>query len=386
MIGQKEVRKELLEAVYYDQTLGIAGTQWPIGTPSMPSNNLANIVTMCAARNTRKIVVRGLLTLTVAMDGYDFVGHHDYRDTLQLNNMSVNLSSFSKLYVSGTMNAGYGIFYDCALEIDSGFRGEAHRCTIVLIHFRNAANSSWLFDCKGNEEGPLLHVNAHTVNILDWVGWLGIQDVNAAGSRVYIYGKDSSPVTLANNCTNGQISLFGDIILTNSAAGTTVADYTIRNKIYKQLIQPVPFWSDPQLGVTVPAAAGTLTLPAVVVAGLPTGAVVTHAKVIMTARVIDNLNVALNKLNGATVAATSQVIQVQKGAGAWVDAICFIDDQLSIAGSTREGGPVLVCSNTLATTITGNDTYSFRWLLARADLDSLYLQGVHMLIQLDYSI
>jgi hypothetical protein len=146
------------------------------------------------------------------------------------------------------------------------------------------------------------------------------------------------------------------------------------------------FWSDPQLGVTVPAAAGTLTLPAVVVAGLPTGAVVTHAKVLLTARVIENLNVALNKLNGATVAATSQVIQVQKGAGAWVDAICFIDDQLSIAGSTREGGPVLACSNTLATTITGNDTYSFRWLLARADLDSLYLQGVHMLIQLDYSI
>ncbi len=146
------------------------------------------------------------------------------------------------------------------------------------------------------------------------------------------------------------------------------------------------FWSDPQLGVTIPAVAGTLTLPGVVVAGLPAGAVVTRAKAILLYRVIDNLNVALNKLDGATVALTSQVVQINKGGGAWSDAITFLDDQLSIAGSTREGGSPLACAIDLAATVTGNDTYNFRWLLAKADLASLYLQGVHMLIQLSYSL
>lgn len=148
----------------------------------------------------------------------------------------------------------------------------------------------------------------------------------------------------------------------------------------------VPFWSNPQLTVIIPAVAGTLTLPSVTIAGLPAGAIITHAKVSLVYRILDNLNAGANKLDGATVAATSQVIQIQKGAGGWVDCITFIDDQLSISGQTMEGGFPLMSASDLAATITGNDTYNFRWLLAKADAASLYLRDVHMVIQLGYRI
>ncbi len=154
----------------------------------------------------------------------------------------------------------------------------------------------------------------------------------------------------------------------------------------KMIFSPKSFWSNPQLGLTVTTPAGTLTLPSVVIAGIPAGATIVHAKAFLVSRIVENLNVALNKLDGATVAATSQVIQIQKGAGARVDAITFLDDQFSIAGSTREGGPVVGCATDLAATITGNDTYSFQWLLAKADLASLYFQVVHMIIELDYTV
>ena len=161
---------------------------------------------------------------------------------------------------------------------------------------------------------------------------------------------------------------------------------TQTDKTPKLISKPVAFWSDPQLALTVTTPAGTLTMPSVVVAGLPAGAIVTHAKAIVMSRVIMNDSVATNYLDGATVAVTSQVIQIKKGGGAWVDAITFLNTQLSIAGTTREGGPVLACSIDLSGTITGNDTYSFQWLLAKALAADLYLQGVHVLIQLDYTV
>ena len=149
---------------------------------------------------------------------------------------------------------------------------------------------------------------------------------------------------------------------------------------------PVPDWSESQLTVTIPAAAGTLTLPSVVMAALPVGATITRARAILTSRIIYNTNAAANKLNGATVAATSQVIQIKKDAGAWVDAINFIDDQFSQAGLVSEGGVFIPGSMNLAATVTGNGTYTFQWLLARADLDAIVMQGVKMAIQVSYTL
>jgi hypothetical protein len=144
-------------------------------------------------------------------------------------------------------------------------------------------------------------------------------------------------------------------------------------------------WSPSQLTATIPAAAGTLTLPSVVLAGLPAGATIVKAKAYLTSRLISNTNVAGNSLNGATVAATSQVVQIQKGAGAWNDAIVFIDAEFSQAGLVGEGG-IFKPSVDLSAVITGNDTYNFQWLLARAQLDAIVLQGVKIAIQVSYTL
>jgi hypothetical protein len=182
-----------------------------------------------------------------------------------------------------------------------------------------------------------------------------------------------------------QVDSEGRLVLSPTGGGSSII-ITQTAKIPSMIFTMPPFWSDSQLGVTIPAAAGTLVLPDVVVSGVPVGATIVKAKPIGIYRIVDNLNVALNKLNGATVAATSQVIQIAKGAGPWVDAINFIDDQFSIPGSSREGSRPIACSLDLSAVVTGNDTYHFRWLLARADLDSLYFQGFNMLIQLAFSL
>lgn len=143
----------------------------------------------------------------------------------------------------------------------------------------------------------------------------------------------------------------------------------------------VDFWSVPQEEVAVTAVAGDLALPDVTVAGLPTGSTVVRAVAMFKARVIENTNGAVNKLNGA------QEIQVRDDTpGAWADAINFVDDQFGIAASTREGGDVLVGALDLSATVDGNDTYNFQWDEAVADQANLQFNDVQVGLRIWYRV
>ena len=162
----------------------------------------------------------------------------------------------------------------------------------------------------------------------------------------------------------------------------------IEAKLDKTLFS-MDFWSDPveevQLGDA--AAGATVALPTVTIADLPATATIVRAIAMFKFRMIENTNAAANKLNGATVAATSQVIQVDdSGATGYVDAINFVDDQFGVAAETREGGDVLIGSIDIATRVDGNDTYSVRWLLGRADLDYLNFNDCAVGLRIWYSV
>ncbi len=151
----------------------------------------------------------------------------------------------------------------------------------------------------------------------------------------------------------------------------------------------IDFWSLPQEEVVVAAAAGTLALPDVVVANLPVGHTIRRVQAMFKFRMVENTNVAANKLDGATNPGVSQVIQVRSDApGTWRDAINFVDDQFGIAASTREGGDVLIGSHNIAVEVTahGDDTYNFQWLLAKADLDSLNFNDAQVGMRVWYTV
>lgn len=144
-----------------------------------------------------------------------------------------------------------------------------------------------------------------------------------------------------------------------------------------KMLYNVDYWSETQEEVQIPAAAGTLTLPSVTVTDLPAGVTVARVVAMLKFRAIENINAAANKLDGATVAATSQVIQVRIDTpGTWRDAIKFVDDQLGLAGQMREGGDVWIGSEDIAVEVTANDIYEFRYLLAKADLLGINLNDV----------
>jgi hypothetical protein len=147
------------------------------------------------------------------------------------------------------------------------------------------------------------------------------------------------------------------------------------------------FWSDPLEEVRLNAAGITVSLPTVTVEGLPGGAAILRAIAMFKFRMVENTNAAANKLNGGTVADTSQVIQVRDDTpGAWGDAINFVDDQFGLASEVREGGDVCIGSIDISGIANGNDIYEFRWLLGKSDLDFISFNDVQVGVRVWYSV
>jgi hypothetical protein len=146
------------------------------------------------------------------------------------------------------------------------------------------------------------------------------------------------------------------------------------------------FWSAPVEEVSVDGDAGTLAAIATTVVAEVPG---TFVRVIgmFKFRAVENTYAGVNKLDGATVAATSQVIQIDDAATTgYVDCITFVDDMFTLAASTREGGDVIIGSTDVAARVDGNDTYTWRWLLSKADQDDINFNDAQFGLRVWYSI
>jgi len=146
-----------------------------------------------------------------------------------------------------------------------------------------------------------------------------------------------------------------------------------------RMLFSMDFWSVPQVSVILPIAAADRTLPSVVV-DLPAGVTVVKATAMFKFRMLGNAGAA-NKLTGA------QEIQVNDSVPTgWVDAINFVADQFGIAAATREGGDVCIGAINIANRVIGDDTYSFQWDEAVADVALLTFYDVQMGIRIFYSV
>jgi flagellin-like hook-associated protein FlgL len=154
----------------------------------------------------------------------------------------------------------------------------------------------------------------------------------------------------------------------------------------KQLLS-MDFWSAPQEVSQIGGVSATVSLPAVTAEGLPTGATVLRAIAMLKFRIVENTNAAANKLDGGTVAGTSQVIQVRNDTpGDWADAVPFADGQFGLEGEIREGGDVCIGSVNIDSIVVGNDGYEFQWLLGKAVSNYLRFNDVQVGIRVWYSV
>ena len=177
--------------------------------------------------------------------------------------------------------------------------------------------------------------------------------------------------------------------LLNTIAGYIDAEITAMATSQGRMLFTLDFKSAGKVQVQITAAGVTITLPTITVAGLPAGATVQRVEVWFKFRMIENTYAGVNKLNGATVANTSQVIQIQDdGGGSWIDAILFVDDFFTLADTVREGGDVIFGAANVGGSgyVDGNDTYNLRFLLGKADQDFITFDDVQVGLRITYSV
>jgi hypothetical protein len=208
------------------------------------------------------------------------------------------------------------------------------------------------------------------------------------GLVVYGFILIANAVAALNNISAANVNTEVDNALNTAIPGSPTAD-SVNERIASMddhILCSMDFWSAPVEEVSVDGDAGTLAAIATTVVAEVPG---TFVRVIgmFKFRAVENTYAGVNKLDGATVAATSQVIQIDDAATTgYVDCITFVDDMFTLAASTREGGDVIIGSTDVAARVDGNDTYTWRWLLSKADQDDINFNDAQFGLRVWYSI
>ena len=102
------------DMVYYSST-GWTGTNIPIGTPSYPVNNVADLISICTSRGMNNIHVKGFLTLdrNLTSTPYNFFGDGDLSVSgVVLHSMDAEGSTFHDMALLGS-SPGYLLAWKC---------------------------------------------------------------------------------------------------------------------------------------------------------------------------------------------------------------------------------------------------------------------------------
>lgn len=141
-------------------------------------------------------------------------------------------------------------------------------------------------------------------------------------------------------------------------------------------------WSGHAPQVVVSTVAGDKALPSITIAGIPAGAVIQRAVMMLKFRYLENTNAAVNSLSG------SQVIQAQKHVGgAWLTGIALAGGELAIGASALGSGDIMMGGNDIKDQVPANGgVMDFKWTSALAAQNNLNINDVQVGIRIFFNI
>jgi hypothetical protein len=219
---------QLLQAIYIDSISGSPGTSDDVGTPTNPSNNIADARTLADIRNLNGYVFRGTYTLLEDHLRWSFQGQAaTFNDVINVGGFSVDNCRFTQITITGSMSGK--IEADrCNLEILTGLSGVLRRCALNQ-NITLAANLQTTFDsCYSDVPGagtPAVTFGADSaMSLRNYSG--GIQINSMTTGCVASLDMDPGHVTIDSSCTGGILLVRGmGRITRNDAGAVTVIDF-----------------------------------------------------------------------------------------------------------------------------------------------------------------
>ena len=212
-------------AVHIDVANGIAGTNYPVGTPGTPSNNLADAHAIAADLGIRKFQVAGNLTIDAGdhSDGHIFIGQGSSLTTFTVTaGANVNSCELHEATVTGVLGTTTtlrscitdaielgGFMFNCALRNGTTVKGTLH-----IIDSRSLIPGT---------SYPTVDMNnvAADLAVRNYVGGIGVINSTVSGNN---FSLDLDPGTahLDASNTEGTFVLRGAGVLNNNMTGNAL--------------------------------------------------------------------------------------------------------------------------------------------------------------------
>lgn len=221
--------------VTIDTVSGAAGTTYPIGTPILPSNNLADAQNIAAIRGLNSFRVIGTLTLSSGDDisAQNFIGTDKDASHLILESGCITWgANLFDMTVTGTCGGRMNItgchLYDIIGLCASG--GDANIASTHLmgsIQINTIADQSFQFnDCIGSSiNPPVLDCNNSPASLhnTDFTGSMEFSNITNSLMKIFV-DCDPGDITLLDTCSAGEITIRGVGILYDYTNGTAIVN------------------------------------------------------------------------------------------------------------------------------------------------------------------
>lgn len=219
--------------IFVDTVNGVSGTTYPTGSRDIPTNNLADALTIAELYNIEKIHVDGALTI----DGEDITGFtldsdRSLGNVITITSM-VNTGTcyFQDLTVSGALS-GAQRFTTCVLGALTGFDGGAKDSLLTGDITITGTGANYFTNCDTyvtDSTYKSISVGANLLNIIRCRGSFEIADYTGSSSLALDFTAGNCKI--ASTCVSGVIVVSGLTSLTDeSGAGCFVVDGTITER------------------------------------------------------------------------------------------------------------------------------------------------------------
>lgn len=217
-----------------------SGTDYPIGTPRQPVNNLVDALTIASGRGFTTMFVIGDLNITAGnFHGMVFIGESKNKTAINISSIAnVQDCEFYEASISGTLDGGSRIF-DCAVGTLSYVDGFIQNCILSNTITLSGNATAHFLNCFSGIPGastPTIDMggSGSPLAIRNYNG--GIKLTNKSGAEAVSIDMNSGQIILDSTVTNGDLIIRGVGLLTDNSTGTA-------NVVTTGLLNPNEFFT-----------------------------------------------------------------------------------------------------------------------------------------------